>query len=81
MFVKRLVQDALLPAATKRFCRSRKVLGSVLLVLVIAVWVIGIRASWKYHSQAAPHYSPDRRFVLLVCVLFGPFAMTLHKVL
>ena len=56
-------------------------LGSVLLVLGIVVWVIGIRASWKFHSRDAPHYAPDRRFVLLVCVLLGPFAMSLAKVL
>jgi hypothetical protein len=55
-------------------------LGSVL-VLGIVVWVIGILASWKFHSVGAPHYSPDRRFVLLVCVLFGPFAMALPKIL
>ena len=57
-----------------------RVLGSVLF-LGIVVWVIGIRASWKFHSQCAPHYTPDRRFVLLVCVLFGPFAMALPKIL
>lgn len=55
-------------------------LGSVL-VLGIVVWVIGIRASWKFHSRGAPDYAPDRRFVLLVCVLFGPFAMALPKIL
>jgi hypothetical protein len=57
------------------------VLGSAPLVLGIVVWVLGIRASWKFHSQGVPHYAPDRRFVLLVCVLFGPFAMLLAKVL
>ena len=55
-------------------------LGSVL-VLGIVVWVIGIRASWKFHSRGAPDCAPDRRFVLLVCVLFGPFAMALLKIL
>jgi hypothetical protein len=47
----------------------------------VIAWVIGIRASWKFHSKGAPHYAPDRRFVLLVCVLLGPFAMALPKVL